>query len=384
MKEISGFKFLVLLSILFIAGCAPKAKISSIQTPVAMPIALEDKQGWEREWEMVTKKGREEGRVVLYTGWRPSVRKAIGEAFKAKHEIEIEFIAGRGIEVLGRLLRERKAGIYYADFYISGGADNIMLSKAGILSSVVENFILPEVKDSKVWMDGTYPFLDKEGLIFYAAAFDSSGDPITYNTQMVKKEEIKSWKDLLNPKFRGNKIAMNDPTTTGRGANLFAVGMEFLGREYWKELARQQVILTRDLQLLTDWLAKGKYAVAIGAVNEIYNEYIKAGAPIAVLEELADNFYYISLGSSNISIPSNPPHPNATKTFLNWFLTKEPQTIFVRETDWQSTRLDVPTNIITPHRVRKPGIKYFRPDTEEFLEKRNTVFLQDAKEIFAP
>lgn len=80
---------------------------------------------------------------------------------------------------------------------------------------------------------------------------------------------------------------------------------------------------------------------------------------------------------------NHPPHPNATGFFLNWFLTKEALTIYVRETEWQSTRLDVPTDIVSEFRLRKPGFKYFNPETEEFLQ-RKLKYAEKAREIFSP
>lgn len=382
MKRIASlWGILLIVAILF--SCAPKAMPAALEEKPSKVAVAAEIEGWEMEWERVKKEGKKEGRVVMYTTWRPEARSAISGAFKSKHDIVIEFILGRGNDLAEKVLTERRAGLFYADIFI-GGATTMMtiLRPANVFSPMEEAFILPEVKDPKSWMDGKYPFLDRKGLVFHATAHDAGGDAIIYNSQAIKNDEIRSWRDLLKPKFKG-KINMNDPTVAGRGQQLFSVASEFLGLDFWKELARQEVDLVRDQRLQVDQLAKGKLFVSIAALNEVYNEYINAGAPIAVVQNLTDDVRYLSTASSNIALISNPPHPAATKTFLNWFLTKEALTIFVQETDWQSTRLDVPTDMVSGFRIRKPGFKYFNAESEDFLQKK-LVYQEKAKEIFSP
>lgn len=377
----------VLLFLFIVASCSSSTgtlqKASEANKGLQPAEAQGTAESWVSQWEKVIKKGGEEGRVVLFTTWRPEARSAIAQAFKAQHGIDIEYILGRGNDLAEKILSERRAGIFYGDLFIGGATTMLtILLPAGVFSPIAEAFILPEVKDPKAWMDGTYPFVDRKGFIFHATAHAAGGkDSIIYNSNFVKGEEIRYWKDLLQPKFKG-KIVMNDPTVAGRGQQLFAVGMEILGESFWKDFASLGVELVRDQRLQVDWLAKGKFHIAIAALNEIYDEYRNAGAPTGIAENLIDVFGYLSHASSNIALVANPPHPNAAKTFLNWFLTREALTIFVKETGWQSTRLDVPTDIVEEFRIRKPGIKYFKVETEDFLQKK-VLYGEKAKEVFA-
>lgn len=378
MKRTKRLIVLAFFILLVISRCTASTKPEINTSSVSVP---SESSGWIKEWEQVTKTAKAEGKVVIFTTWRPEARQEIAAAFKSRHGIEIEFILGRGNDIAEKIIRERKAGIYYADLFI-GGATTMMtvLRPAGIFSAIEPHFILPEVKNPQIWMNGRYPVLDSQGLIFHATAHDAGWDSLTYNYQMVKQEEIKAWKDLLAQKFKG-KIVMNDPTVAGRGQQIFAVGMHFLGIDYWRELSKQQVEFTRDQRLITDWVAKGKYLVSIAALNEVYNEYMKTGAPIGIAQNLADGFGYLSTASSNIGMVSNPPHPYAAKTFLNWFLTREALTIFVQNTAWHSTRLDVSTESLPPSVIRKSGFNYLIADSEEFLQKK-LVYQEQAREIF--
>lgn len=69
---------------------------------------------------------------------------------------------------------------------------------------------------------------------------------------------------------------------------------------------------------------------------------------------------------------NKPAHPNAAKVFLNWFLSREGQTVFTRAHGGHSARIDVPTEGLDPDLVRKPGVKYFvGADSEAFLIKED-------------
>ncbi len=87
-------------------------------------------------------------------------------------------------------------------------------------------------------------------------------------------------------------------------------------------------------------------------------------------------------GSSGLSIIGNLPHPNATQLFLNWYLSKEGQTIFTRAYMYQSFREDAPTEHLLPAKIRQPGIKY-EVESENFL--RDISRYDDlGQEIFGP
>lgn len=53
--------------------------------------------------------------------------------------------------------------------------------------------------------------------------------------------------------------------------------------------------------------------------------------------------FYAGTGSGNLALLKNPGHPNATKVFVNWFLSKEGQSAFLRALGQPTRRLDVDT-----------------------------------------
>ena len=59
-------------------------------------------------------------------------------------------------------------------------------------------------------------------------------------------------------------------------------------------------------------------------------------------------------------------HPNATKLFINWLLTKEGQTVLAQSYGNPSMRLDVPTEGINQVFLKQPGEKLIM-ETEESI-----------------
>ncbi len=92
-----------------------------------------------------------------------------------------------------------------------------------------------------------------------------------------------------------------------------------------------------------------------------------------------------SAGSS-ISIFNKAPHPNAAKVFINWFLSREGQTINQKSVRKQTRRIDVAAEGIDAFETRIQGVKYFpMPDEKEkFILTEATRYRQLAEQLFAP
>ena len=84
----------------------------------------------------------------------------------------------------------------------------------------------------------------------------------------------------------------------------------------------------------------------------------------------------ISGGSGNLAIIKKPPHPNATRVFVNWLLGKEGQEVFTNAMGQPTRRLDVDTSFALKigYLAAKDGIsvedyKKFENQSEEKLLK---------------
>jgi ABC-type Fe3+ transport system substrate-binding protein len=70
--------------------------------------------------------------------------------------------------------------------------------------------------------------------------------------------------------------------------------------------------------------------------------FIKAGLPVKPLSAIKEG-YYAATGSGNLAILRNLPHPNASKVFVNWLLSKEGQTAVTKALGQPTRRFDVDT-----------------------------------------
>jgi ABC-type Fe3+ transport system substrate-binding protein len=145
----------------------------------------------------------------------------------------------------------------------------------------------------------------------------------------------------LNPKLQ-NKIGISDPRTPGSGSSMWSYINYIKGEEYLKRLVAQKLFVTRDLRLLAENLAKGKIAVTSGIAYSEFLPFIKAGLPVTPLPVPKEGLY-VSGGYGHLTILKNPPHPNATKVFVNWLLGRDGQEVFSRAMGVGSRRFDVDT-----------------------------------------
>jgi iron(III) transport system substrate-binding protein len=311
--------------------------------------AAEVKAPGQTEWDKTVEAAKKEGKLVAGIPASAELRKSITESFKSRFPgIELELTTSRGPTNASKISAEHAAGVRYFDLLISGTSTPFNLLNAGILDPVEPLLILPEVKDPKRWFGG-HIWLDRSKRFLYAfQAYQSQN--VWYNSTLTKPEEIRSYDDLLNPKWK-NKIGYLDPRSAGGGTATWAFFLKIKGEEFLKKLAAQDMLLSRDQRQLGDSLTKGKVALTIGLTYYSLAPFIKAGLPIQSLPEVKEGTY-TSCGSGALSIIKASPHPNATKVFVNWLLSKEGQEVYGKAMGQATRRLDVETKWLTENGIR--------------------------------
>lgn len=377
--------FLTIIAIVA-ASCGPsnfsEAKSSSPKTGIEA-IQVEEKNPGKTEWEKVLSLAKKENRVTLYTTNPPLARAALSDGFYNRSGIKIEVVTGTGSEIANKLLAEHRNGLFLADVY-SGGTTTALtaLKPQGVLIPFEHILFLPEVVDTKLWFKNALPWMDKGKTLIQTKMSPGHVADVVFNTNLATKAEFESWYDLLNPRLKG-KMNLQDPTTPGKGLKWVnkALNVYGLNLDYLKALARQEPFVTRDIRLMVEWVARGKHIVSILPENTTADEFMSAGAPIKDTE-FKESRDILGGGYSGIASINRPPHPNAAKLFINWYLSREGQTLYARARQEQSAREDVPTDHLLPDNIRKPGVDY-AIETEEFIlnePKVRTIAL----DIFGP
>lgn len=329
---------------------------------------------WQNEWNAALAAAEREGQVNIAGPPGESFREALVAGFtKAHPKIKVEILGGSGGEKVSRILRERQAGIYGWDLYISGPTSAVSAFKpVGALDPLKPALILPEVRNEKNWIGGfDSGWADTEKRLIYVFGGTLAGDNIYVNSDLVPAAEIKSARDLLERKWTG-KIAIQDPRIEGKGLTDILVISLAYGEDFVKRLlVEQKPVVTRDRRQLVEWVVRGRYPIAIGFNEYVWALFQKKGAGKNIIDiEDPKTIVYWASGSSAIGLFNRAPHPNAAKIYINWLLSRNGQIDWVK-TLTNSRRLDVPP--AEPKSAMKPGRVYHNTQAEDMIPQRRRI-----------
>jgi iron(III) transport system substrate-binding protein len=335
---------------------------------------------WQEEWERVLKAAKAEGKVAVISDASADVRDALTLPFAEKYGIAVDYFGVQGREIGPRVAAERKAGQYIWDIYIHGTTTALTaMNPIGAFDSLEPALIMPDVKDQKNWRGGVHEYVDAARRILVVTARQRG--IIFINSNLVDASEFKSYKDLLHPKWK-DKIAMDDPSRSGPGQatlTFFLLHPE-LGVDFIRALAKQEILVLKDYAQEANMLGQGRFPILVGAADFTVIARAKQGVPVRIidprqLKEGSD----VNSSNGNLAVFNRAPHPNATKVYVNWYLSKEGQTAFARASGYVSSRLDVPSDHADPWMIPIPGaIKTYGNEALDVRRKVEAL----VKEIF--
>ncbi len=365
---------IIVFALTLLVACGAPAATPPVPTATG---PASSRPAWEQEWDRTVAAAKKEGRLVIYTTTGADVNELQSKAMKEKYGIDIQYVAGRGADLVARISAERRAGLYLGDLF-TGGATTLItdLKPAGMLAPLKPLLLLPEILDQKAYFDDKLPFLDKEQnfIIVYGPAVAQT---LAINADLVKGNEVKNYDDLLAPKWK-ERIVMYDPIIPGTAHEWFYVIARTKGMDYHRQLVKQKPMVLRDKRLPVEWLARGKYPIALASSKEVFAEFKAAGARIDWVP--TSEGAYLS-GTGTLAHYDRAPHPNASRVFVNWLLSKDGLTRWSQVTQMMSPRKDVPTDFLHPDSRRDPRAKYFDTNTEE-VKLEMAEYSKFAREIY--
>lgn len=324
----------------------------------AFPLRAQTK-ATEKEWNAVVDAAKKEGRVVVAGSPDPVMRNEVIPKFTARYGIAIEFIGGRSSEITARVQTERGSGVYSVDVFLAG-PDTTATALYGekMVDPLRPLLVMPEVADGSKWKGGKIWFPDPEER-YVVRPFSSVATLLFINTDHVKTEELRSARDLLNPKWRG-KISTEDPTTTGSGANSAARFYHDLGEDFIKKLyIDQKPVRTRERRQMTDWLARGTQPICLSCREDDVRPLQKEGFKLLEIFALEDMPASINGSPWMLTLANKAPHPKAAQVFANWILSREGLETYARGFGSATLRADINEAYLNPGNIPKPGVKYF-------------------------
>ena len=335
------------------------------------------------------------------------LRKAIGTSFKEKFGIDMELFPSRGPENVTRIIKEHSAGVRYFDVLVAGGATPLAMVAAGAADDFQPYMILPEVKDPKIGGAGISGRTMSARRRHIYAFLCYTSETFWHNASQVDRRKCAPSTIFSTPKWKG-RVGFLDPRNPGSGQNTWAFLWKVKGEEFLGKLAQQDLLITQNQRQLAESLAKGKLAFTIGLSHYSYEPFIKAGLPVKPVARIKEGAH-ANNGSGVVTVVKNPPHPNSTKVFINWFLGKEGQELYGKAMLQGTRRLDVDTqwlkesgiegckDIMTVddyyrlethlessvNKLRKPATALAEKLSEQELKAREATLIETARQTHA-
>jgi iron(III) transport system substrate-binding protein len=200
------------------------------------------------------------------------------------------------------------------------------------------------------------------------------GQHVLVNRKVIPESELHSVEQLLEPKWRG-KMSWNEPSASGAGGTLAGYFLLVKGEEWLLKLYQQDVAITRDLRQQIEWVITNRYPIGIGPNQTLVADFRRQGFDSELSWLAADTPLgaRLTTGSGSLALFDQAPHPNAARLFLNWLLSQEAQAEWVKITEQNSRRLDVPGPAET---ALNPTVKYENVNSEE-----NQPYVTKAQEL---
>jgi len=295
---------------------------------------------WKADWDTTVSAAKKEGALVLSVPSGRAWRDALAKFQEAYPDIKTEMTPVASRDFWPRIVKEHEAGQHLWDLRIGGiDAPAYNMKNKGELAPVKPLFILPEITDEKNWGAGFNGlFLDKEKQFFPAfVAYESQS--VYYNKAKLNGAAPPTMLTLDAPQWAG-KISMADPRG-GASLNVLVVMDKIFGDEPIKKLMAQKPVITGEPRQMMDWLSSGRYPIAFGLPSATFVDYAARGASLGYFVKV-QGIHLWSPGVGAIEYMVKAPHPNASKLFVNWLLSKDTQTMLMQAVKLNSQRVDVP------------------------------------------
>jgi iron(III) transport system substrate-binding protein len=191
-----------------------------------------------------------------------------------------------------------------------------------------------------------------------------------YSTILVNQGNIpRSYNDLLEPRWKGNRIAI-DSTAHGLLRGLAAAWGEEKAVAYLKRLAEQKPVMASASIMAVDSLHTGNVAIVIARAPVIqgYKKKLQSLIDWVFLEPTVAQIDAVMLSAQ-------APHPNAARLFVDFVLSKEGQSALAG-----IQQIPVRRDMEPRSKTISEGHKWFVERPDKHVNFRETVNL--FREIF--
>ena len=295
---------------------------------------------------------KKEGKVVWYTSLALPSAEKVAKLFEAAYPgIKVEVHRTGSQRILQRVMQELQANIKNVDVVHTSDAGHFVLLKEKKLLA----------KYTPAGVEG-FPagFKDKDG---YYYGLRATVNVIAYNTKIVPAAEApKTWKDLLDPKWRGKMVTAHPGYSGVISTHVLAL-VHLHGWDYFKQLAQNKLMLVQSAVDPAGVVASGERPVAVNGGDYYFYQTKKKGNPVEIVYPKEG----VPLVVSPTAIMSFAPHPSAARLFTDFSFRREVQQVMA---DSEGLYTGHPEVTYPADKPKLSELKLLTADPEE-LEKRN-------------
>ena len=272
--------------------------------------------------DKVVAAAKKEGRLLLYTAFRPQDLAAVIEPFEKTYGIKVTAWRSGKTNVLQRVLKEARAQRHEVDVILMPATEMEALRREKLLHPVRS----PSRKD----------------LLPEAMPAHGEWAPVllnvlvpTYNTRAIRKEDLpRTYQDLLAPKWKG-KLGVEAHLEEWYMTTIQGMG-ESEGRKFFAELSAKNGLSARlGMSLLHNLVISGEVPLALAVYRDLPEKARRQGAEVDwfVLDPtVAEPFV--------VSIARRAPHRNAALLFHDYLLSEATQKL-LRSLDFYPANVKV-------------------------------------------
>jgi iron(III) transport system substrate-binding protein len=295
---------------------------------------------------------RKEGKVVWYTSLALTSSEKVAKLFETAYPgVKVEVHRTGSQRILQRMMQELQANIKNVDVVHTSDAGHYVLLK--------EKKLLMRYTPAGVDVFGA-GFKDKDG---YHYGLRATVNVIAYNTKVLSPAEApRTWKDLLDPKWRGRLVTAH-PGYSGVIATHVLALVHLHGWDYFKALAQNKPMLVQSAVDPSGVVASGERPVAANGGDYTFYQVKKKGNPVEIVYPKEG----VPLVVSPSAITSFAPHPNAARLFTDFVFSREVQQVLA---DTEGLYSGHPQVTYPADKPRLSDLKVLPVEAEE-LEKRN-------------
>ena len=295
---------------------------------------------------------KKEGTVMWYTSLALPSSTSIAHSFELKYPgMDVRVHRTGSQRVLQRVMQEAAAGVKTVDvIHTSDAGHFVLLKEKGMLLKYAPQGTMP------------FPagFKDKDGFYFGMRATLSV---IADNPKLISdKDAPRTWKDLLNPKWKGKMVSAH-PGYSGIIMTHVLALVNLYGWDYFRDLAKNSLHVVQSANDPAGVVASGERPVGVNGAEYFYYKTQKQGNPIKIIYPSEG----IPLVVSPVAVAKDAPHPNAAKLFVDYIFSKESQQLLA---DKEGLYTGHPQVTYPADKPKLKDLKLLSVEADE-LEKRN-------------